>query len=166
MSIQKEIRLRIYPDSVLRDKSSPVKNINGETHEFIKDMRDLMYSYEGIGLAAPQVGILQRIIIADNEGETLTLINPKIIEENGEDALEEGCLSLPGIWLDVNRSETIVVQDIYPDGKERRRKYSGLIARIIKHEIDHLNGILILDYASTLEKYMINKKLKNKSLKF
>ena len=78
--------------------------------------------------------------------------------------MEEGCLSLPDVWVNIERSKTIVVQDVYPDGKEKHQKHSGLIARIIKHEIDHLNGILILDYTSKVERYLIKEKSKTKML--
>ena len=149
--------LRIYPDSVLRKIANPVKDIDGEIHELIEDMAQLMYTHDGIGLAAPQVGKLQRILIADNEGKLTPLINPEILEEKGKDQLGEGCLSLPGICVNIKRSQTIIVQHIFPDGKEIYQRYSGLLARIIKHEIYHLNGILILDYASTFERYQIKK---------
>ncbi len=162
MHLKRRLKLRIYPDSVLLDSARPVKDINGDIHNIIEDMAELMYSYEGIGLAAPQVGLLQRIIIADNDGKLISLVNPKIIEEKGADFLEEGCLSLPGVSVNIERSKSIVVHYINPEGKEIHNRYSGLIARIIEHEIDHLNGILILDYASTVERCLIKENLKNK----
>jgi len=160
MYLDRKLKLRIYPDSVLRETAFPVKDINIEIHDLIEDMAELMYRHEGIGLAAPQVGILQQIIIADDDGRRLSLINPAIVEEEGEDFLEEGCLSLPGIWVNIRRSSTVRIKYINLEEKEIQREYSGLVARIIKHEIDHLNGIIILDYASTVERFLINKNFK------
>lgn len=160
MYLDRKLKLRIYPDSVLRETAFPVKDINIEIHDLIEDMAELMYRHEGIGLAAPQVGILQQIIIADDDGRRLSLINPAIVEEEGEDFLEEGCLSLPGIWVNIRRSSTVLIKYINLEEKEIQREYSGLVARIIKHEIDHLNGIIILDYASTVERFLINKNFK------
>lgn len=160
MHLDRKLKLRIYPDSVLRETAFPVKDINIEIHDLIEDMAELMYRHEGIGLAAPQVGILQQIIIADDDGIRLSLINPAIVEEEGEDFLEEGCLSLPGIWVNIRRSSTVLIKYINLEEKEIQREYSGLVARIIKHEIDHLNGIIILDYASTVERFLINKNFK------
>lgn len=160
MHLDRKLKLRIYPDSVLRETAFPVKDINIEIHDLIEDMAELMYRHEGIGLAAPQVGILQQIIIADDDGRRLSLINPAIVEEEGEDFLEEGCLSLPGIWVNIRRSSTVLIKYINLEEKEIQREYSGLVARIIKHEIDHLNGIIILDYASTVERFLINKNFK------
>lgn len=160
MHLDRKLKLRIYPDSVLRETAFPVKDINIEIHDLIEDMAELMYRHEGIGLAAPQVGILQQIIIADDDGRRLSLINPAIVEEEGEDFLEEGCLSLPGIWVNIRRSSTVLIKYVNLEEKEIQREYSGLVARIIKHEIDHLNGIIILDYASTVERFLINKNFK------
>ena len=160
MHLDRKLKLRIYPDSVLRNTAFLVKDINIEIHDLIEDMAELMYRHEGIGLAAPQVGILQQIIIADDDGRRLSLINPAIVEEEGEDFLEEGCLSLPGIWVNIRRSSTVLIKYINLEEKEIQREYSGLVARIIKHEIDHLNGIIILDYASTVERFLINKNFK------
>lgn len=156
------MKLRIYPDSILRQCAIPVTDLNNNIHSLVEEMAELMYSYKGIGLAAPQVGLLQRIIIADNDGKIISLINPKIVEEKGTNFLEEGCLSLPGVCVNVERSKSIVVHYINPEGKEIYYTYSGLVTRIIEHEIDHLNGILILDYASTVERYLIKENLKNK----
>ena len=103
---------------------------------------------------------MQQIIIADDDGVELSLINPAIVEEEGEDFLEEGCLSLPGIRVKISRSSTVLIKYINLEEKEIQREYSGLAARIIKHEIDHLNGIIILDYASTVERFLINKNFK------
>jgi peptide deformylase len=158
------VKLRIYPDSILRRCAKPVEELNNNIHSLIEDMAELMYTHNGIGLAAPQVGLLQRIILIDNDSNIIPLINPIIVEEKGIDILEEGCLSLPGVYLNIERSNTIVVNYIDLKENQIQKEYTGLTARIIKHEIDHLNGLLIVDYSSTVEKYLINEYLKNKNL--
>jgi peptide deformylase len=105
-----------------------------------------MYNRDGIGLAAPQIGVMRRLIIADIGVGLLSLINPEILERRGEASLLEGCLSLPSVGVKVTRNESIIVRGIDPAGREVIRDMSGLMARVIQHEIDHLNGVLILDY--------------------
>ncbi|HEX9655136.1 MAG TPA: peptide deformylase [bacterium] len=153
-------QLRLYPDSVLRRKCLPVNDVDGAVRELINGMAEIMYTYNGIGLAAPQVGVLQRIIIGDIGEGLVALANPEIVEKNGDDRLLEGCLSLPDIHVNVARGQSIFVRGISPDGREVNQEFAGLMARIIQHEIDHLNGILIIDYASPTEKIVLNSKLK------
>ncbi len=145
-------RLVLYPDDVLRQQAEEVKNINGSVNELIEAMREIMYKYNGIGLAAPQVGYLQRIIMADTGDGLLTLINPEIVEGDGRDRMEEGCLSLPEVHVEISRQRQILVRGWDMHGKERKLELMGLMARVIQHEIDHLNGRLIIDYASTAER--------------
>ncbi|MEJ2051405.1 MAG: peptide deformylase, partial [Calditrichota bacterium] len=113
----------------------------------------------GVGLAAPQVGVLQQIIIADIGGGLITLINPEIIENDGQDRFEEGCLSLPGIQVEIARNYTTLVRGVNPADKEIELELTGLMSRVVQHEIDHLNGILIIDYVSTVEKLLLTQKL-------
>ncbi|MDZ7291351.1 MAG: peptide deformylase [candidate division KSB1 bacterium] len=153
-------QLRLYPDSVLRRKSLPVNDVDGMVRELMDGMAEIMYTYNGIGLAAPQVGVLQRVIIADVGEGLITLANPEILQKEGEGRLEEGCLSLPEIQVNIARSQSIFVRGINPEGKEVQHELNGLIARVVQHEIDHLNGVLIIDYASATEKIMLRKKLK------
>jgi peptide deformylase len=143
-------KLKLYPDTILREKSLTVNDVNGLVHNLIKGMRDIMYLYKGIGLAAPQVGILQRVIIADLGEELISIVNPVIRQMTGNDFANEGCLSLPDIEVPIIRNHTIYVTGINFKGKELRREFSGLMARIIQHEIDHLDGVIILDYASSV----------------
>lgn len=153
-------RLRLYPDAVLRKKSLPLDDVNGAVRDLMAGMAEIMYTYNGIGLAAPQVGMLQRIIIADVGEGLLTLANPEILQKEGEGRLEEGCLSLPDIQVDIARSQSIFVRGLNPEGKEVQHELSDLMARVIQHEIDHLNGVLIIDYASATEKILLRRQLK------
>lgn len=153
-------RLRLYPDAVLRKKSLPLDDVNGAVRDLMAGMAEIMYTYNGIGLAAPQVGMLQRIIIADVGEGLITLANPEILQKEGEGRLEEGCLSLPGIQVDIARSQSIFVRGLNPEGKEVQHELSDLMARVIQHEIDHLNGVLIIDYASATEKILLRRQLK------
>ena len=151
--------LRLYPDSVLREKALPVDDMGGDISELIDGMAEIMYSYQGIGLAAPQVGVLKRVIIADIGDGLLSMVNPEILEKGDEDRLEEGCLSLPNIQVEIERKKMISVRGISQEGKEITLELNGLMARVIQHEIDHLNGILIIDYVPLAEKFLLHKKL-------
>ena len=138
--------LRIYPDPILRTKMPPVANFNsGNLSAIVDKMTELMYNYKGIGIAAPQIGICQRICVFDIGSGKQVLINPEIVESEGEDTLEEGCLSIPGIRVNIKRANSIVVRGYDIEGKEKEFKANGLLARVIQHEVDHLNGILIID---------------------
>ncbi len=145
-------QLVLYPDAVLRQRAHEVSQIDGKTYDLLKAMQEIMYRYKGIGLAAPQVGYLQRIIIADTGEGLLALINPEIVQQEGNARQDEGCLSLPEVRVEVPRSESIAVRAWDADGKERQLELKGLSARVVQHEIDHLNGRLIIDYASTAER--------------
>lgn len=151
--------IKLYPDSVLREKALPVDDMGGDISELIDGMAEIMYSYQGIGLAAPQVGVLKRVIIADIGDGLLSMVNPEILEKGDEDRLEEGCLSLPNIQVEIERKKMISVRGISQEGKEITLELNGLMARVIQHEIDHLNGILIIDYVPLAEKFLLHKKL-------
>lgn len=138
--------LKIYPDPVLRGKSRSVANMDGEIHDLIRAMEDIMYTNQGIGLAAPQVGILKRIIIADIGEGLLSLANPVIMACEGEDNLVEGCMSLPDVGVDIRRNQTIALSGVNLNGEEVKIELNGLLARVVQHEIDHLDGVLIIDY--------------------
>jgi peptide deformylase len=163
--MSKRFQLKIYPDKVLREKALPVKNMNGDLHDLIDCMARLMYENNGIGLAAPQVGVLQRIIIADIGEGLFALINPEIIEKNGQYRLKEGCLSLPGLQVGISRNYTTLVRGVDPEGKKITLELFGLMSRVVQHEIDHLNGILILDYVAPVERFLLAKKLEESKQK-
>ena len=156
------LNVLIYPEEHLKVVCDPVLNVNDDTRKIINDMFDTMYQEEGIGLAAPQVDILQRIITIEIEGDKqnqLVLINPEILDAEGETGIEEGCLSIPGFRALVPRKEKVTVRALDRDGKEFTLKADGLLAICIQHEIDHLNGILFVDYLSPLKRQRIKEKL-------
>jgi peptide deformylase len=140
--------LREYPDPILRRTALPVADICKSVRSLLRGMARIMYNRDGIGLAAPQIGVMRRLIIADIGEGLLSLINPEILDRRGEACLLEGCLSLPNAAVKVTRNEAIVVRGTDTAGKEVIRDMSGLMARVIQHEIDHLNGVLILDHGS------------------
>lgn len=144
-------QLKIYPDSVLRQKAYPVLKINGDLHDLIENMAGIMYENEGIGLAAPQAGVLKRIIITDIGEGLQVLINPIILFTDREGWLEEGCLSLPDVRVNIYRKQTILVTGIDATEKLVELEADDLLARVIQHEMDHLNGVLITDYVSRAE---------------
>jgi peptide deformylase len=137
--------IRIDGDEVLRKISKEVDVINDKIKTLIKDMADTMYKADGIGLAAPQIGILKRVIVIDAGEGLLELINPRIIEEDGEQIEVEGCLSLPDIFGEVKRPARVVVEALTPEGEKVVVEGKELLARALCHEIDHLNGILFKD---------------------
>jgi len=137
--------IRLYGDSVLRRKSREVKEISGDIQKLINNMAKLMYKNKGLGLAAPQVGMLKRVIIADVGDGLVSLVNPKILWRQGKDIMSEGCLSIPGINLEIKRSKEVIVEGLNKEGEKVQLGAVGLFARVLQHEIDHLDGILIVD---------------------
>ena len=155
----------IEPDPILRKKSEPVLKVDLNLQNLMNDMLETMYSAPGIGLAAVQIGILKRLIVIDISKENekknpLFLINPQIIKKSKETSLyEEGCLSLPGHFAEIERPAECSLDYIDFDGKKKNLKAKGLLATCIQHEIDHLDGVLFIDYLSKMKKDMIIKKL-------
>ena len=138
--------LKEYPDPILRRTALPVADVCKSVRALLRGMARIMYNREGIGLAAPQIGVMRRLIIADIGEGLLSLINPEILDRRGEAFLLEGCLSLPSVGVKVTRNESITVHGIDAAGRQVTRDFSGLMARVIQHDIDHLDGVLILDY--------------------
>ncbi len=155
----------IEPDPILRRKSSVIEKVNDEIRNLLDDMLETMYNAPGIGLAAVQIGILKRIIVIDISKEDenkkpFFLINPEITFRSKKTSVyEEGCLSLPGHFAEIERPAECHLNFIDYNGKRKELKAKGLLATCIQHEIDHLNGILFIDYLSKLKKDMIIKKL-------
>jgi len=137
------------PDPVLREIAKPVLKITSNIIKLLNDMADTMYDAPGVGLAAPQIGILKRVIVMDigDDNGLIELINPEVIAEEGEQFGPEGCLSIPGLTGDVMRALTVTVKGLDREGNERIIVGSELLARCILHEVDHLNGILYTDLA-------------------
>ena len=162
MTIRKII---IEPDPILRKKCSPLEKVDDQTRKLMKDMLETMYKAPGIGLAAIQIGILKRIIVIDiskdeEKKNPLFLINPEItFRSKNTSVYEEGCLSLPGQFAEIERPAECHLKYLDFDGKIKELKAEGLLSTCIQHEVDHLNGILFIDYLSKLKKNMIIKKL-------
>lgn len=141
-------RVRYDDDPVLRVKCKKVKEITPSIKKLINDMYDTMYDLNGVGLAAPQIGIVRRIVVVDDyDGNKFALINPQIISEVGEQVSKEGCLSIPGYCGYVKRPAEIHVKALDDNGEEIEIKANGMLATILSHEIDHLDGILYKDRA-------------------
>jgi peptide deformylase len=135
----------VYPDPVLRQKTSPVSVFDAQLEALVRDMFETMDAYQGVGLAAPQIGILEKVIVVSFEGRSMALLNPQIVSSTGVTVDEEGCLSLPEIVVKLERADKIVVNAQDLTGKPLTLHEEGFFSRIIQHEIDHLNGILIVD---------------------
>jgi peptide deformylase len=154
--------IRIYPDPILRKKAQCVENIDGNVKDIADRMAEVMYANRGIGLAAPQVGISRQIFIVDIGRGVRVLINPEIMEGEGESISEEGCLSLPTIEVPVKRMERVFIRGWDLKGEEVNRELIGFPGRVYQHEIDHLNGMLIIHHISRLKReLLINKMLKD-----
>jgi peptide deformylase len=145
--------LRVLGDPILREETKPVAAITDEIRRLIDDMFETMYAAKGIGLAAPQVGRSERLTVIDVDDEPLVLINPEIIDaSSATDKAEEGCLSIPEVYGDVERPSSVRVRAMDRDGKIFERDASELLARCMQHEIDHLHGKMFIDYMSVLKK--------------
>ena len=159
-------KIIIEPDPILREKSAKLEKVDNDLRKLMDDMLETMYSAPGIGLAAVQIGILKRLIVIDiskNEEKKnpLYLVNPEVtFKSNHTSIYEEGCLSLPGHFAEVERPAECHINFIDYNGKNQSLKTDGLLATCIQHEIDHLNGVLFIDYLSKLKRDMIIKKLK------
>ena len=162
MSVKK---ILIEPNKILRQKSILVDNVGIDEQKLMSDMLETMYAADGIGLAAIQIGIPKRIIVMDistdkNKKEPMYFVNPIIIKKNSEKTIyEEGCLSVPDQFAEIERPNTCEVEYLDYNGKKKLLKADGLLATCIQHEMDHLEGILFIDYLSKLKKSMIIKKL-------
>lgn len=153
----------LYPHEVLSTKADPIDEVDDDLRQLVDDMIETMYDAPGIGLAAPQIGILQRLTVIDisneeNPDKLYTFINPQIVHAEGRIVWEEGCLSIPGAYEKVERSNKIVVQALDRDGEEFELEAEGLLAVAIQHEIDHLDGVVFLDHLSALKRRMTLKK--------
>ena len=151
-----------FPDANLRIKAKPVLSIDDSTKELVNDMFETMYARDGIGLAATQVNVNQRIFITDLSGKgdsKLVFINPEITASEGECTLEEGCLSFPGVYAKVTRPEKITIQAQNLEGETFSRDSLDYEARCFLHELDHLNGIVYFDYLSPIKQKMLTKKM-------
>jgi peptide deformylase len=156
------LRILEFPDPRLRKKAAPVEVVDDALRQLIGDMLETMYAAPGIGLAATQVDVHRRLLVADvsqEKDEAQVLINPEILEKNGAAITEEGCLSVPGYYAEVERAEHILVWYLDRDGNEQERQFEGLLAVCVQHEVDHLDGRLFVDYLSEVKRQRIRKRL-------
>ena len=161
------LRILKYGDPALRRRASPVGEVTPEIRVAIADMTETMYDEVGIGLAAPQVGIsLRLIVVADEEGRDVqALLNPAIVEQGGETTGEEGCLSIPGVFAPVVRSAWVKVEARDVHGQPLAINARGLRARVLQHEIDHLDGVLFIDRVDPVTRDRIKRKIKKDGLR-
>ncbi len=157
--------LRIYGDPVLRAKAKPVLEVTDALRPFVLDMFDTMLAENGVGLAAPQVGTSERLLVLavpvkKHKRVDMTLVNPEIVRAEGWEIGEEGCLSVPGVYDDVKRASSISVRALDEAGRPVEFEADGYLARAIQHELDHLNGVLFVDRLGMLQRQMHRKELK------
>ncbi len=156
-----------YPDPRLHKKAVPVAEIDDSIRKLVQDMAETMYEAPGIGLAATQVDVHKRVIVIDvseDKSRLLTLINPMIVEQDGEQVCEEGCLPVPGIYDKVSRAENVRVRALDVDGKPIEFHADGLLAVCVQHEIDHLDGKVFVEHLSRLKQTRIRNKLEKQAL--
>jgi peptide deformylase len=156
------LEVRLLGDPVLRAEAEPVEAVDAEVRRLAADMFETMYAEEGVGLAAPQIGILKRLIVIDPQADDVkpfALVNPTVVELGEEtERGEEGCLSVPGLKELVDRAVRVVIEGTDLDGKSIRIEADGLLSRILQHEVDHLDGVLFLDRVSPLKRRMLLRK--------
>jgi len=157
-----KLRILEFPDPRLRKKAAAVETVDDALRQLIDDMFETMYDAPGIGLAATQVDVHRRLLVADVSSEKdqpWVLINPVIVEQDGVEVTEEGCLSVPGYYEEVERAEHIRVRYLDRDGNETQTEFDGLLAVCVQHEMDHLEGKLFVDYLSEAKRQRIRKRL-------
>jgi peptide deformylase len=147
--------LHLLGSPVLRQRSEDVGSVDDEVRRLVDDMFETMDAARGVGLAANQVGVARRVAVVDADEDRFAMIDPVIIEADGRATAEEGCLSIPEIYGDVSRPERVVVEATGRDGQRYRKEATGLKARAIQHEIDHLDGILFLDHLSLVKRQVL-----------
>ncbi|HET6798559.1 MAG TPA: peptide deformylase [Gemmatimonadales bacterium] len=147
--------LHLLGSPVLRQHSADVKTVDDDVQRLVEDMFETMDASQGVGLAANQVGVARRVAVVDADGDRFAMINPIIVEAEGRATAEEGCLSIPDIYGDVSRPERVVIEALDATGAPFRKEATGLKARAIQHEIDHLDGILFLDHLSLIRRQML-----------
>ena len=157
--------IRIYPDPILQVKAADIENIDERIARLAGEMAETMYAAPGVGLAAPQVGVSERLIVVDvrnskGEKDLITLVNPQIMELGERIVEEEGCLSVPGIREQVARARRVLIRGYDLNGRERQIEAEGLLAVAFQHEIDHLDGILFIDRISRLKRGIIQRKMR------
>ncbi|MDD5097747.1 MAG: peptide deformylase [Candidatus Omnitrophica bacterium] len=157
--LETSLKIKLFGDPVLRRKAKPVLKVNAEHRDILNLMAKSMYEDSGIGLAAPQVGVSAQLIVVDIGDGLHKLVNPRIIKRQGKQVMQEGCLSVPGVCIKVKRAKNIWVEALNEFSQPIKITAKDLFACVLQHEIDHLKGKMIIDYASFLEKLRIKKRL-------
>lgn len=157
--VENVLEIKKFPDPVLKKISKPVEVFDSELENFVDDLFRAMRVHDGVGLAAPQVGVSKRIAVVEYEEKSYVLINPKILEQKGIQEGEEGCLSFPGIYANVKRPQWVKIEVQDTNGEKHILEGEGYVARAFLHEMDHLNGKLFVDYLSNLKKNAIKTKI-------
>ena len=161
-----KLKLITFPNDILRVTTKPIRKFDDELKKTSHSMADIMYASEGIGLAATQVGLDTSILVIDAGGKLQAFINPVIVEKSKEKVpMEEGCLSLPGVTVNVSRPERIKVRAFNLKGEEFVKEFDGLMAKVVQHELDHLSGRLLLDYLNPIKRVIASKKLESNKRK-
>jgi peptide deformylase len=160
------LKVRRYGDPVLRRRAEPVGEITPEIRKLVEDMVDTMYDEVGIGLAAPQVGVSLRLIVVGDEGGqgVRALVNPLLVDQGGQATAEEGCLSIPGVFAQVTRADWVRVEAHDLEGRPLRVEGRGLLARVLQHEMDHLDGVLFIDRLDPVTRDRIKRKIRKEGL--
>jgi len=153
----------VYPDPALRNECAEVTEFDDKIKKLVSDMFETMYSAKGVGLAAPQVGVPIKLFVAEWEGERHVVVNPLIMEAEGSEKCDEGCLSFPGIYEEVARPNKVRVMYRDENGDARDETVEGFLARVYAHETDHLNGKLLIDHLSALKRTFLRKKMDKKA---
>jgi len=156
--------VRMYGDPVLRQKGQAVERIDDTVRELIQDLRETVKAYNGAGLAANQIGVPQRVLVVDvplddEKRAELALVNPVVKKRSGSESGEEGCLSIPGVWEDVTRAKSIVIEALDEQGRKVVIEAEGYLARALQHEVDHLDGVLFVDRLSMLKRQFLRRQL-------
>jgi peptide deformylase len=155
----------IWPDPILKKKASPVSQVDDSIRSLVNEMFETMYAADGVGLAAPQIGVLKQVIVLDTtprqpESKPVAMINPQIIAKEGTTRYSEGCLSVPGEAEEVERAARVTAKFLDVSGREQTIEADGLLAVAIQHETDHLHGTMFVDYLSPLKRELIRKRMK------
>ena len=155
--------IHLLGSAPLRARASEVPVVDDALRQFIEDLFETMDAAEGVGLAANQVGVTQRVAVVGVEGDRFAMVNPVIVSAEGRARAEEGCLSIPDLHAEVTRPERIVLEALDHEGKPFRRELEGYVARAVQHEIDHLDGILFLDHLSLLKRELLIRRWKREN---
>ncbi|MGH2758774.1 MAG: peptide deformylase [Actinomycetota bacterium] len=160
------LKIRLYPDPVLREPAAPVTDVDDSVRKLVADLTETMRAAPGVGLAAPQVGVQRRVLVYSlgTEEPVHALVNPEILERSGEELDDEGCLSIPGLTFPVARAERITVRGLDVDGQQVSMEAEEFEARVIQHEIDHLDGVLFLDRLAPAERREALRMLREQAL--